>query len=73
MEVVGGRGSLRFTHVDNDTIVFSCLPNISVEQVIANIARPAAMIWNRVAPPKEERTECTVRVIEGKEILCGKF
>jgi hypothetical protein len=69
IEVVGGRGSLAFTHVDESTVVFSCHPNIPVKQVIADIARPAAMIWNRVAPAAEEKTEFVAKLIEGEEVL----
>ncbi|CAH0047812.1 unnamed protein product [Clonostachys solani] len=45
IEVVGGSGSLGFTYVDSDTLVFSIAPNIPVRQIVADIARPAAMVW----------------------------
>ncbi|KAM7216612.1 hypothetical protein V8F06_008023, partial [Rhypophila decipiens] len=34
--------------VDDETIVFTVFPTVPVRQVIADIARPAAMIWRRV-------------------------
>ena len=71
IEVVGGRGSLAFTHVDEGTVVFSCHPNIPVKQVVADIARPAVMIWNRVAPAAEEKTQWVVKLMQGKEVLCS--
>jgi hypothetical protein len=66
IEVIGGRGSLAFTHVDEGTIVFSCNPNIPVKQVVADIARPAAMIWNRVAPATEENSQWLLKVKNGQ-------
>jgi hypothetical protein len=69
--VVGGRGSLAFTHVDERTVVFSCNPNIPVKQVVADIARPAAMIWNQVAPAAEEKSQWVTELIKGKEVLCS--
>ena len=71
IEVVGGHGSLAFTHVDEDTLVFSCNPNIPVKQVVADIARPAVMIWNRVAPATEEKTEWVVELMHGQKVLCS--
>ncbi|VUC26884.1 unnamed protein product [Clonostachys rosea] len=50
IEVLGGIGSLGFTYVDDDTLVFSISPNIPVRQVVADIARPAAMVWCTVQP-----------------------
>ncbi|KAM7201685.1 hypothetical protein V8F33_003234 [Rhypophila sp. PSN 637] len=35
--------------VDDETIVFTVFPSVPVRQIIADIARPAAMIWRRVA------------------------
>ncbi|KAI9759800.1 MAG: hypothetical protein M4579_002099 [Chaenotheca gracillima] len=37
-----------FLEVDDSTVVFSCAPNVPVKEIIADIARPAVMIWNRV-------------------------
>jgi SRR1 domain len=69
IEVVGGRGSLAFTHVDENTLVFSCNSNIPVKQVVADIAKPAAMIWNRVRPAVDESTQWVRKVIQCKEVL----
>ncbi|ORY66549.1 uncharacterized protein BCR38DRAFT_296954, partial [Pseudomassariella vexata] len=73
IKVVGGRGSLAFTHVDEQTVVFSCHPNIAVKQVVADIARPAAMIWDRVKPETEEKTQWEVKVMWGEEVLCSPW
>ncbi|PNY24477.1 Uncharacterized protein TCAP_05589 [Tolypocladium capitatum] len=40
-----------FLAVDEATLVFSMNPNVPVRQIIADLARPAAMIWR---PVKEE-------------------
>ncbi|CAH0041332.1 unnamed protein product [Clonostachys rhizophaga] len=50
IEVVGGSGALGFTYVDSDALVFSIAPNIPVRQIVADIARPAAMVWCTVEP-----------------------
>ncbi|KAK7226980.1 hypothetical protein V2G26_014983 [Clonostachys chloroleuca] len=50
IEVLGGSGALGFTYVDSDTLVFSIAPNIPVRQIVADIARPAAMVWCTVEP-----------------------
>jgi len=69
IDVVGGRGSLAFTHVDENTLVFSCGPNIPVKQVVADIAKPAAMIWDSVTPAAEEKTEHTTGMVDGVEVV----
>lgn len=68
IKVVDGYGSLAFTHVDANTIVFSCHPNIPVKQIVADIARPAAMIWNRVKAAEEEKSEWVIREKDGYEL-----
>ncbi|KAH6853282.1 hypothetical protein B0I37DRAFT_358904 [Chaetomium sp. MPI-CAGE-AT-0009] len=37
-----------FLEVDESAVVFSLAPNVAVRQVVADIARPAVMVWNRV-------------------------
>ncbi|KAL1311468.1 hypothetical protein AAFC00_004411 [Neodothiora populina] len=66
IEVVGGRGSLGFTHVDDDTIVFTVCSNICVKQIVADIAKPLAMIWDRVSRKVDERSEFMRQFHEGK-------
>ena len=46
-----------FLHVDNASVVISVSPDIPVRQIIADIARPAILIWNRVngSTPDTER------------------
>jgi len=67
-EVVGGHGSLAFTHVDEETVVVSCYPDIPVKQVVADIARPAVMIWNEVEPAAKEKIQWMYRMEQGTEI-----
>jgi hypothetical protein len=42
-----------FLEVDDQTLVISFAPNIPVRQIIADIARPALMIWDRVMSEAE--------------------
>ncbi|KAK4190876.1 hypothetical protein QBC35DRAFT_471252 [Podospora australis] len=39
-----------FLEVDDQTLVFAIAPNVPVRQVIADIARPGIMIWDRIVP-----------------------
>lgn len=41
-----------FLEVDEDTVVFSQIPSAPIRQIIADIARPAMMIWRKVGPAK---------------------
>ncbi len=43
-----------FLEVDDETVVLSFCPNIPVRQIIADIARPAVMIWSRIRPEAED-------------------
>lgn len=38
--------------MDDDTLVISIYPDVPIRQMVADIARPAAMIWNRVTGDK---------------------
>ncbi|KFA79376.1 hypothetical protein S40288_10820 [Stachybotrys chartarum IBT 40288] len=73
IEVIDGYGSLAFTLIDEETLVFSCCPNIPVKQIVADIARPAAMIWDRVKPESEERSEWEVINQDGSEVLISPW
>ncbi|CAH0046347.1 unnamed protein product [Clonostachys solani] len=55
IQVVGGRGGLGFTLIDEDTVVFSCHPNIPVKQVVADLGRPAILICNEVREEGDEQ------------------
>ncbi|KAL2835272.1 hypothetical protein BDW59DRAFT_137420 [Aspergillus cavernicola] len=48
-----------FLEMDERSLVFSCAPNICVKQVIADIARPAILIWDTVQEddPEYSRTD----------------
>jgi hypothetical protein len=36
-----------FLEVDNSSVVLSIAPNIPVRQIVADIARPALLVWGR--------------------------
>ncbi|KAK7212434.1 hypothetical protein V2G26_019612 [Clonostachys chloroleuca] len=55
IQVVGGRGGLGFTYIDENTVVFSCHPNIPVKQVVADLGKPAILICNEVKEEGEEK------------------
>lgn len=63
-QVIEGRGSLAFTHVDDNTLVFSCHPDVPVKQIVADIARPAAMVWNKPDAWEEDSSKWLVNVYE---------
>jgi hypothetical protein len=52
-EITVLRDPRAFLEVDDDTLVISFSPNIPVRQIIADIARPAVMIWDRVMSEAE--------------------
>lgn len=52
--LAGERG---FTEVDGDTLVFSVSPNVPVKQIVTELARPAAVVWNKVRPAEGEITK----------------
>lgn len=43
-----------FLDVDNLSVVISIAPDIPVRQVVADIARPTVMVWERVTREEEE-------------------
>jgi hypothetical protein len=51
-----------FLEVDDETIVLSFSPSVPVRQVVADIARPAVMIWDRIMVEEEgdEEDEATM-------------
>lgn len=38
-----------FLEISNSSVVVSCSPDIPVKQIVADLARPAVMIWNPVS------------------------
>ncbi|KAL2127848.1 hypothetical protein VTI74DRAFT_10087 [Chaetomium olivicolor] len=43
-----------FLEVDESAVVFSLAPDVAVRQIVADIAKPALMIWSKVRPiPRE--------------------
>jgi hypothetical protein len=46
-----------FLEVDDATVVLSFSPNVPVRQVVADLARPAVMIWNRIMVEEAENEE----------------
>ncbi|KAK0715347.1 hypothetical protein B0H67DRAFT_645110 [Lasiosphaeris hirsuta] len=45
-----------FLAVDNESVVFSAYPDVPIRAVVADIARPAVMIWNDVSDPRTPST-----------------
>ncbi|KAL3447221.1 hypothetical protein BJX65DRAFT_308281 [Aspergillus insuetus] len=37
-----------FLEVDDESLVFSCSPNVPVKQIVVDVARPAVVIWDGV-------------------------
>ncbi|RMZ85263.1 hypothetical protein DV738_g379, partial [Chaetothyriales sp. CBS 135597] len=50
-----------FLEVDDSTLVLSFGPDIPVRQIIADIARPAMMIWDRLKPCEDELNDMNMR------------
>jgi hypothetical protein len=49
-----------FLEVDEGSLVFSVSPNVPVKQIVADMARPAAMLWNTVEKHANRRAyHCT--------------
>jgi hypothetical protein len=69
-EVIDGIGCLGFTFVDENSIVFSVHPDVPVKQIVADLARPAGMVWDPVRPAEEERTEWEVAEGFDPEMIC---
>ncbi|KAI1385824.1 uncharacterized protein F4822DRAFT_445708 [Hypoxylon trugodes] len=55
--VIGLHGASGFTVIDENTLVFAPGPTFCVKEVIADIAKPAAMFWNTVLSPEETERE----------------
>lgn len=69
IDVVPGIGALGFTYVDDDSIVFSCSPDVPVKQIVADIAKPAGMIWNAVKPAELALNQWTIHKVFGHEMI----
>lgn len=46
-----------FLEVDETTLVFTASPNVPVRQVVADLARPAALLWETTPPTLEGEIE----------------
>lgn len=42
-----------FLEVDDSSVVISFAPDVPVRQIVADVSRPAIMIWNKVTPEEE--------------------
>ena len=73
IEVVPGIGALGFTYVDEDAIVFSCHPDVPVKQIVADVAKPAGMIWDAVKPADREATGWELREAFGTHMICSPW
>jgi hypothetical protein len=54
-----------FLEVDEETLVISISPNVCVKQILADLTRPAAMIWDQVKPHHPAENEWKMKVIDG--------
>jgi hypothetical protein len=43
-----------FLEIDTETLLVSCSPNVAVKQIVADIALPSVIIWDRVTGTKIE-------------------
>ncbi|KAI1506717.1 hypothetical protein F5X99DRAFT_404074 [Biscogniauxia marginata] len=57
IKVIDCYGAEGFTYVDDDAFVFTVSPNVPVKQVVADLAKPTAMIWEKVSTPEEEEAK----------------
>ncbi|KAI1080391.1 hypothetical protein F5B20DRAFT_540432 [Whalleya microplaca] len=55
--VVGRYGAKGFTLIDEKTMVFSPCPNTCVKEIVAEIAKPAAVFWSPVVPSEVRQRE----------------
>ena len=56
-----------FLEVDEETVVVCVSPNVPVREVVADIARPAAMVWGRIQGEVEAR-ECWEKQRPGEDL-----
>ncbi|VUC29328.1 unnamed protein product [Clonostachys rosea] len=54
IQILNGYGTSAFRVVDDETIFVCCDPRRAVKEIIADIARPAAMLWIQELPEVEE-------------------
>lgn len=59
--LIGGWGSVGFTLMDDDSFIFTSCPSFPLKQIVADTAKPAAMIWNRelITDPEQWLTVTT--------------
>lgn len=59
-----------FLEVDEHTLVFSIIPNVPVRQIVADMARPAAMVWDEIEADREDEADKDYRMVTrwGKEM-----
>ncbi|KAL2129427.1 hypothetical protein VTI74DRAFT_7821 [Chaetomium olivicolor] len=48
-----------FIEVDESSVVISVSPNVPVKQIVADIARPAVIIWDKIEKCDYEKDPCT--------------
>ncbi|KAI0007905.1 hypothetical protein F4779DRAFT_481146 [Xylariaceae sp. FL0662B] len=59
-EVVGRYGARGFAMIDETTMVFSPHPKTCVKEIVAEIAKPAAMFWTPVLPVELRERESNI-------------
>jgi hypothetical protein len=54
-----------FLEVDEETLVISISPNVCVKQILADLIRPAAMIWDEVTLHNPAENEWKTKTVDG--------
>ncbi|KAI0886829.1 uncharacterized protein GGS22DRAFT_118217 [Annulohypoxylon maeteangense] len=52
-EIVGTHGAAGLAKIDEQTLLFAPNPSFCLKEIVADIARPAVMVWNPVLTPEE--------------------
>ncbi|KAG4221658.1 hypothetical protein PC116_g29866 [Phytophthora cactorum] len=55
--IVGPYGAGGLAEIDDKTFVFSPNPDFCAKEVVADIARPAAMLWKQILTPEESERQ----------------
>lgn len=58
---------MAFLEVDKETLVISIAPNVCVKQILADLTRPAVMMWNEVTPQNPAENVWKTEIIDGRE------
>lgn len=59
-----------FLEVNEETLVISIAPNVCVKEILADLTRPAVMMWDEVVAPNPAENEWATKMIDGELTLC---